>query len=55
MWRNMMKSFLGAKGYNVWKSIVLVYTTTKKLKTVTKKELKRNKKNGNGFHPGMIM
>jgi hypothetical protein len=44
LWRNMMKSFLGAQGYDVWYSIVTRYTDSKKLKTASKKELKRNKK-----------
>jgi hypothetical protein len=44
IWSRRMKVFLQAQGYDVWKSVVTGYTTTKKLKTTTKKELKRNKK-----------
>jgi chromosome segregation ATPase len=39
-----MKTFLQAHGYDVWKSVVTGYTATKKPKTATKKELKRNNK-----------
>jgi hypothetical protein len=44
MWRNKMKVFLGAQGYDVWYSVVTGYIGSKKPKTATKKELKRNKK-----------
>jgi hypothetical protein len=44
MWRNKMKTFLGAQGYDVWYSVVTGYTGSKKPKTATKKELKRNNK-----------
>jgi hypothetical protein len=44
MWSIKMKVFLQAQGYDVWKSVVTGYTTTKKPKTATKKELKRNNK-----------
>jgi hypothetical protein len=44
MWNNKMKTFLGAQGYDVWYSIVTGYTSPKKPKTTTKKELKRNNK-----------
>ena len=44
MWSCRMKVFLQAQGYDVWKSIVTGYTTTKKSKTTTRKELKRNNK-----------
>jgi hypothetical protein len=39
-----MKTFLQVQGYDVWKSVVTGYTATKKLKTTSKKELKRNNK-----------
>ena len=32
------------QGFDVWKSVVRGYTTTKKQKTTTKKEFKRNNK-----------
>jgi hypothetical protein len=38
------EKFLKAQGYDVWYSVVTGYTTTKKPKTTTKKELKRNNK-----------
>jgi hypothetical protein len=44
MWSISMKTFLEAQGYDVWKSVVTGYTTTKKPYTATKKELKRNNK-----------
>jgi hypothetical protein len=44
MWNIIMKTFLQAQGYDVWKSVVTGYTATKKPKTATKKELKRNNK-----------
>jgi hypothetical protein len=39
-----MKTFFRAQGYDVWKSVVTGYTTSKKPKTAAKKELKRNNK-----------
>jgi len=39
-----MKKVLGARGCDVWKSFFTGYTNTKKPKTATNKELKRNKK-----------
>jgi hypothetical protein len=50
IWSKRTKVFLKARGYDVWQSIVIGYTTTNKSNTVAKKELKRNKKNSNGFH-----
>jgi hypothetical protein len=44
MWNIRMKTCLQAHGYDVWKSIVIGYTTTKKPKIAAKKELKRNNK-----------
>jgi hypothetical protein len=44
IWRNMMKAFIGAHGYDVWYSVVTGYTGSKKLKIVAKKELKINNK-----------
>jgi hypothetical protein len=44
MWNIRMKTFLQAQGYDVWQSIVTIYTTTKKPKNVAQKELKRNNK-----------
>jgi hypothetical protein len=41
---NRMKVFLQEHGYDVWHSVVTGYNATKKPKTATKKELKRNKK-----------
>jgi hypothetical protein len=38
------ESIFTAHGYDVWKSVVTGYTATKKPKTATKKELKRNNK-----------
>jgi hypothetical protein len=54
MWSNRMIFFLKAHGYDVWYSVVTGYTATKNPKTTAKKELKRNKKNSNGFHVGRI-
>jgi hypothetical protein len=45
MWSIRMKTFLQARGYDVWKLLVTGYTTTKKPpKTAAKKDLKRKKK-----------
>jgi hypothetical protein len=45
IWSHKMKVFLQAHGFDVWKSVVTGYTTSKKpLKTTAKKELKRNNK-----------
>jgi hypothetical protein len=44
MWRNIMKEFFKAHGYDVWYSVVIGYTDTKNPKTTCKKELKRNNK-----------
>jgi len=37
-----MKVFLEEHGCDVWYSVVLGYTTSKKMNTASKKELKRN-------------
>jgi hypothetical protein len=45
IWSSRMKVFLEAHGYDVWYSVVTIYTASKKpLKTASKKELKRNNK-----------
>jgi hypothetical protein len=44
LWSCRMKVFLQAQGYDVWHSVVTGYNATKKPKTATKKELKRNNK-----------
>jgi hypothetical protein len=43
-WSSRMKTFLKEKGYDIWKSVVTGYNGTKKLKTIAKKELKKNQK-----------
>jgi hypothetical protein len=42
--RKRTKVFLKEHGYDIWKSIVTRYNSTKKPKTSTKKELKKNNK-----------
>jgi hypothetical protein len=44
MWNKNMKVFLQAHGYDVWHLVVTGYTSSKKPKTASKKELKRNNK-----------
>jgi hypothetical protein len=45
IWSHRMRVFLQAQGIDVWHSVVIGYTTSKKpLKTAAKKELKRNNK-----------
>jgi hypothetical protein len=44
MWSIGMKTFLEAQGYDIWYSVVTGYNATKKEKTATKKELKKNNK-----------
>jgi hypothetical protein len=44
MWNRKMKTFLQAQGYDVWKLVVTGYTSSKKPKTTTNNELKRNNK-----------
>jgi hypothetical protein len=44
MWSIRMRTFLEAHGYDIWYSVVTGYNATKKAKTATKKELKKNKK-----------
>jgi hypothetical protein len=55
IWKTKMKIFLHAHGYDVRKLVVTGYNASKKPKTVAKKELKKEQKNSNGFHPGRIM
>jgi hypothetical protein len=44
-WIIRMKEFLQAQGFDIWKSIVTGYTTSKKPpNTTSKNELRRNKK-----------
>jgi hypothetical protein len=44
IWSERMKVFLKAQGYDIWKSVVTGYDSSKREKTTSKKELKRNKK-----------
>jgi hypothetical protein len=45
MYQNIkMKVFLEELGYDVWNSVVTGYTGSKNLKTIAKKDLKRNNK-----------
>jgi hypothetical protein len=44
MWSIRTKTFLKAQGYDIWYSVVTGYNATKKSKTTTKKELKKNNK-----------
>jgi hypothetical protein len=44
IWRRRMKTFLQAQGYDIWYSVVTGYNGSKKPKTATKKELKKNNK-----------
>ena len=39
-----MKVFLQAQGYHIWLSVIIGYDSSKREKTATKKELKKNKK-----------
>jgi hypothetical protein len=38
------KVFLKAQGYDIWQSVVTGYDSSKREKTTTKKELKKNNK-----------
>jgi hypothetical protein len=44
MWSIRTRTFLEAHGYDIWYSVVTGYNATKKEKTTTKKELKKNNK-----------
>ena len=54
MWSIRTKVFLQAQGHYIWLLVVTGYDSSKRAKTATKKELKKNKKNSNGFHLGRI-
>jgi hypothetical protein len=44
MWSIRKKLFLQAQGHYIWLSIVTGYDSSKRAKTATKKELRKNKK-----------
>jgi hypothetical protein len=44
MWSRRMKVFLQAQGHYIWLSFVIGYDSSKRAKTPTKKELKKNNK-----------
>jgi hypothetical protein len=44
LWSGRMKVFLHVWGYYIWISFVIGYDSSKRAKTTTKKELKKNKK-----------
>jgi hypothetical protein len=44
MWRRTIEVFLHVHGHYIWLSIVTGYDSSKRAKTATKKELKKNKK-----------
>jgi hypothetical protein len=44
MWSIRMKVFLHAQGHYIWLSVVIGYDSSKREKTATKKELRKNKK-----------
>jgi hypothetical protein len=44
MWSRRTKVFLQAQGHYIWLSIVTGYGSSKRAKTVVKKELKKNNK-----------
>ena len=44
MWRKRMEVFLQAQRHYIWLSVVTKYDSSKREKTTTKKELKKNKK-----------
>jgi hypothetical protein len=44
LWSCGMKVFLQARGYEFWHLVVTGYNATKKPKTASKKELKKNNK-----------
>jgi hypothetical protein len=44
MWSIRMKVFLQAQGHYIWLSIVTGYDSSKRVKTATKKELRKNNK-----------
>jgi hypothetical protein len=44
LWSGRMKVFLQEQGYYIWLSVITGYDSSKREKTTTKKELKKNKK-----------
>jgi hypothetical protein len=44
IWSSSTKVFLKAQGYDIWKSIVKGYDSSKREKTAAKKELKKKTK-----------
>jgi hypothetical protein len=54
IWSRSTKLFLQEQGHYMWLSVVTGYDSSKREKTTAKKELKKNKKNRNGFHLGRI-
>jgi hypothetical protein len=44
MWSRRMEVFLQGHGHYIWLSVVTGYDSSKRAKTATKKELKKNKK-----------
>jgi hypothetical protein len=44
MWSRRKKLFLQAHGHYIWLSVVTRYDSSKRAKTVAKKEIKKNKK-----------
>jgi hypothetical protein len=44
MWSRRMEVFLQAQGHYIWLLVVIGYDSSKREKTATKKELKKNKK-----------
>jgi hypothetical protein len=44
MWSRRMEVFLQAQGNYIWLSVVIGYDSSKREKTATKKELKKNNK-----------
>jgi hypothetical protein len=44
MWSGTKKVFLHAQGYYIWLSVVTGYDSSKRAKTTTNKELKKNNK-----------
>jgi hypothetical protein len=44
MWSRKMKVFLQEQGHYIWISVVIGYDSSKREKTATKKEFKKNKK-----------
>ena len=44
MWSKMMELFLQARGHYIWLLVVIGYDSSKREKTVAKKELRKNNK-----------